>query len=545
MMKNLMFKLSLLALSAFGFSQAHATTYYISDCQSGAASGCVAGNDSNTGTSPSTPWRSTSKLASAFNAGKPGDQFLLAKGGSWTGVNMTLLNTNGGNASAMFTNPMIIDGYTASWGSAAKPILTASSGLTVFNFTKSADPVANGGYTIRNLSLQGAGVAEAGVRLTQGVSYVVIENLAVNGFNMGTMCGGYLLASSDPNHITVRNSTYTNNGGVGIGMWGCPNLLIEGNTLDNNGYTRPMMDHPMYISGSDKGRNTNNVVIRNNKFTNNAVTNGTCQAAVIVGHDLASDWVIEGNYIYQAPGTAGGGCWGIQMSPGNGGYTEGMDRLAIRGNTLVNVGNSGINIAACRTCTIENNVLVWERAMSGNGIYFGAPTYSPAYTGTALTVRNNSMYFANASDVSGIVINDQGTGHTLVSNLISFASGTAARCFDSNLAAGAFTAWNNNLCTGGSWSSKYSTRALLTSAIGFDVNSLSVDPKLVAVPSLSNGYSMALTSTSPAINVGNQSLSSSIDRLGIARTTPDIGAYEYTSATASTPPAPPQNVTVK
>lgn len=546
MMKNVMFKLGMLAFAAFASAQAHATTYYIADCQSGAASGCVAGNDANSGTSPSAPWRSTSKLASAFNAAKPGDQFLLAKGGAWTGVSMALHNNNGGNPSAMFANPIVVDSYTASWGSTAKPVLTTGSGLNSFDFYKGSTPDVNGGHIVRNLSLQGGGVADVGIRFFNGVSNVVIENMTVNGFNAGTTCGGTTTAGSDPSYITVRNSTFTNNPAVGIGAWGCPNVLIEGNTLDNNGNRRPMMDHPMYVSGSDKGRVTNNVVIRNNKFTNNAMTSGTCQATVIVGHDLASDWLIENNYIYQAPGTSGTGCWGIQMSPGNGGYTEGMDRLTIRGNTIVNVGNAGIDIAACRTCTIENNVLAWEAATSADAIRFRAPTYSPAYTGTALTVRNNSVYFANTNDTStAVVVNDQGTGHVIVSNLVTFASGIGARCFDSNLATSAFTAWNNNLCTGGSWSSKYSARASLTSATGFDANSLSVDPKLAAVPSLSNGFSMALSSTSPAINAGNPSLSSSIDRLGLTRSSPDIGAYEYAATTASTPPAPPQNVTVK
>lgn len=546
MMKNVMFKLGLLAFSAFAYSQANATTYYISDCQSGAASGCVAGNDSNSGTSPSTPWRSTGKLASAFNAGKPGDQFLLAKGGAWVGAAMILYNNNAGNPSAMFANPMIVDSYTPSWGGSAKPVLTAGSGQNTFDFYKGAEPAVSGGYIVRNLSLQGAGVADVGIRFINGVSNVVIENMTVNGYNAGTTCGGTATAGSDPSYITVRNSTFTNNRGVGVGMWGCPNIVVDSNTLDNNGFTRPMMDHSMYISGSDRGRTTANVVIRNNKLTNNSLTSGTCQASAMVGHDVAADWLIENNYIYQAPGTAGAGCWGIQMSPGNGGYTEGMDRLVIRGNTIVNMGNVGVEIAACRTCTIENNVLVWTMATSADAIRFRAPYTSPAYVGTALTVRNNSIYFANTNDTStGIVVNDQGTGHVIVSNLISFASGIGARCLDTNLAGSAFTAWDNNLCSGGSWSGKYSTRATLTSALGFDANSLSVDPKLLAVPSQTNGFSMALTSTSPAINTGNATRSSSIDRLGITRSTPDIGAYEYTSAAASTPPAPPQNVTVK
>jgi parallel beta-helix repeat protein len=305
----------------------------------------------------------------------------------------------------------------------------------------------------------------------------------------------------------------------------------------------------MYISGSDKGRITSGVVIRNNKLTNNSVISGLCSGTVIVGHDVAADWVVENNYIYQAPGTAGPGCWGIAMSPANGGYTEGMDRLVIRGNTLVNVGNNGIELAACRTCTVENNALIWEGNTEAIGIRFHQPTTSPTYTGTALTVRNNSVYFAKSNDASrGVVVNDQGTNHVIASNLTYFGAGSAAgaACLESNLATGAFSGWNNNLCYGGSWSSKYATRAAFTSATGFDANGVEADPKFAAVPSLSNNFSLALAAGSPAINAGSTSLSSTIDRLSLTRSAPDIGAFEYAgTATANVAPAAPTNVVIE
>lgn len=547
-MKNLLLSLSFAATTALMASPASATVYYFAECQTGAAAGCVAGNDSNAGTSAAAPWRSISKLQTAFNAGKPGDQFLLAKGGAWTAVAMQLFNSNGGNASAMYANPMIIDGYTASWGSTAKPILTTTtSGANTFDFTRGGAAVANGGYTIRNLSLQGSNVADVGVRLFNGVSRVVLDGLTINGYTSGTTCTELADPATVPSYITIRNSTYTNNKAFAIGMWGCPNITAESNTLDNNGFRSPMMDHPVYISGSSQGRTVTNVVIRNNRLTNNSLTSGMCQSTIIVAHDLASDWTIEGNYIYQAPGTSGPGCWGIAVSPGNGGFTEGMDRLAVRGNTIANVGNTAIELASCRSCTVENNVLVWEKATNADGIRFHAPVTSPALVGTALSVRNNSIYFASGStDSRGVVVNDQGTGHVIVSNLVDYAGGTNLSCFDTNLSNGSFSGWNNNLCFNAGWTPKYSTRAAFTSATGFDANSLSTDPKLAAVPSLSNAFSMALTAASPAINAGSTLLSSTIDKLLGSRNAPDIGAFEYNAGTTDlVAPSPPQSVTVR
>ena len=164
-------------------------------------------------------------------------------------------------------------------------------------------------------------------------------------------------------------------------------------------------------------------------------------------------------------------------------------------------------------------------------------------------MRNNSVYFAKSNDASrGVVVNDQGSNHVIASNLIYFGAGSqaGAACMESNLSTGAFSGWDNNLCYGTSWTSQYATRAAFTSATGFDANGVSADPKFAAVPSLSNNFSLALASGSPAINTGSTSLSSAIDRLSLSRSAPDIGAFEFAaSGSTNAPPAPPTNVVVQ
>lgn len=506
---------------AFG---AQAATYYLSDCQAGAAVGCVAGNDSNAGTSASAPWRSTAKLQAAFNAGKPGDQFLLARGGAWANVNMVMFNFNGGAPAAMIANPTVIDSYAPSWGSTAKPILAGLTGESLFDFTNSGPPDANGGHVLKNLSLKGDGV---GVRLFNGVQNITLENLTVDGFSAGVACGGVVDPATNPSSITVRNSTFTNNRAIAIGMWGCYHVLVEGNTLDNNGFERPMLDHPIYISGNSYGSTVTDVVIRNNRLTNNSVSTGYCRASVIVGHDVGADWIIENNYIYQAPNTSYPTCWGISFSPANGGYLEGMDRMVIRGNTLVNVGNNAIEIAACRTCLIENNVIVWETITEAAGIRHHIAPTTPTYVGTALTIRNNSIYFFGTNDVSrGIIVNDQGTNHVVVSNLIYFGVGSFANaCFETNLADSAFTAWGNNLCFRGPFGKT-------------GPGDLATNPQLAALPSLANNFSMAVLGTSPANAAGHATRSASRDKTGCKRPAlPGIGAFDAVAVGCAKPAA--------
>ncbi|MES3015713.1 MAG: hypothetical protein V4750_18540, partial [Pseudomonadota bacterium] len=60
-MKHLLAAL-LLALTG----AAHAATYYVSDCGTGANASCVAGIDTDAGTSTSTPWKTCAKVVSVF-----------------------------------------------------------------------------------------------------------------------------------------------------------------------------------------------------------------------------------------------------------------------------------------------------------------------------------------------------------------------------------------------------------------------------------------------------------------------------------------------
>lgn len=371
----------------------------------------------------------------------------------------------------------------------------------------------------------------------------MIDNIIINNFGgAGITCGGQP-AYGYPDHITISNSTISNNGKLGVGFFGCTNVLLENNKFDNNGFddgvltSQPInQNHQLYISGTDanNGSITTGVIVRGNKFTNSSMKEGRCHSAVIVGHDVASDWLIENNIITQASDTNSGGCWGISFSPANGGYMEGMDRLIIRGNTLINVGNNGIELAACRNCTVENNVLIWTSADNGgvDAIRYHHSLTSPSYLGTQLLVRNNSIYFNQSADVSrGIIINDDGTNHSVVSNLIYFGTGAniAANCFETNLPSSAFSSWNNNACYNfTNWTSSQSTLASWRVATGFDLNSISVNPILVGIPSEAAPSNLALQSSSPVKNQGHSSLSTLSDLNRCTRdTTPDIGAYEF------------------
>lgn len=153
---------------------------------------------------------------------------------------------------------------------------------------------------------------------------------------------------------------------------------------------------------------------------------------------------------------------------------------------------------------------------------------------SSLTIRNNSVYTNGTNaNAKGISLVSEGSGHSITSNILYY--GTAApqsvACFDVNThPLSDFTRFDNNLCfrAGGTplYSNAYTTLAAAQSA-GFDTHGVSLDPQFSGIPSTSNGYSLALLPSSPAINSGN-SAAPSDDLAGSNRdASPDIGAYEY------------------
>ena len=96
-------KLALL-LSMLVFTiQASATNYYVS----------ASGNDNNSGTSTSSPWKTLTKVNSAFSSFKAGDNIYLNRGDVFYG---SIIVTKSGSAGA----PITISAY----GSGNKPVIT-------------------------------------------------------------------------------------------------------------------------------------------------------------------------------------------------------------------------------------------------------------------------------------------------------------------------------------------------------------------------------------------------------------------------------------
>lgn len=584
-------KIFLLALFVALCVPAHAKTYYFADCGTGKDPSCTAGSDAQAGTSGAAPLRTMTKFQALFNAAQPGDEFLLARGGAWDSVSITLHNAYSGasaaNLSSMVAKPVVVDAYTPPWGAGtAKPRLNGPTTGTTDNPDALMSFSANvsthdGGFIVRNLDLEAAGGyhASIGLNLVNWPTSIAFENLTINGFGWGGVgCSGQRNYGY-PNLITVRNSTLTNIGKVGIASFGCSNLVVENNKFDNTGFDDQQIssrqdiirNHPLYVSGTDAndGSITTGIVIRNNTFTNNSIcpaagthghnpghgcSVGKCSAAVIVGHDWASDWIIENNTISNADGAASPGCWGIAYAPGNGGYSEASLRFVIRGNTIVNAGNTAIQIKACLNCVVENNNILWTAAgaaaasggmdciSAGKNAVNAAP--GTTYQNSNLTIRNNTCYYGKSTDVSrGIAVTAVGTGHVVTNNLIVFdaaGNNVAAFCVDTTgLPTSAFAAFDYNQCFHfANWSPTQSLAAWRAMPGAPDAHSLTADPLLIGTPSQVNPGFAAIGATSPARGAGHVVYKAPRDRTACARPSPpSIGAFEYFASACGTKPA--------
>jgi hypothetical protein len=541
---------------------ANATSYYVSDCGTGASGTCVAGNDANTGTSPTAPWKTCAKVTARFSALAAGDQVLFARGSAQNACTLQFL----ANPNSRAANPIVIGAYTPSWASASTPvpILHGTPSAYTLNLANSGNATHDEGYVVQDLHFVGTGTTSLlpAMIITSDVDYVTIQRVEIEEHRHGIQCRGGtsspLATGSDglTEHIVIRNSNIHHNRGMGL-LLSCNDSLIENNKFDNNGSGMP--DHHIYLD--DAALNnialpTKQVVIRGNTLTNNSPyasttaalpTPGGCRAVAIVVHGLKDGITIENNTIAE-PVVPTSACWGISVD--SGGYTgiyakEGFTNVVIRGNTVINY-TMAIGVDLCDRCTVENNY-VYSEHVGAVGVIAPSKYTTAAIAGNTvnnrLTVRNNTIYLKNPNSSSvGIRVSRDGANHAVVSNLIYFGVGTGSTtsCFyTSDLPTSAFAAFDYNLChyvgTTGKWEAARGTLAAQQSA-GLDSHSRMANPNVVAPQAPLFGFAVAVDSV--AIKAGHPSLSSEFGIGGVKRNlTSDIGAHQQ-GATVIVPSSP-------
>ena len=359
--------------------------YHFSDCQSGAHASCVAGKNSNAGTNPAAPKQNLNGFD--LNALPAGTQLLFARGGVWTGFSAIVRNLN-----ATPTQPIVFDSYAPAWGGTERPWLQATNFIVAFQLGQHGDVENDGGYTIRNLKLDGVGKADWGVWLRTEVRNVTLDNLEITGFQIGVHSQS--TGASGNTFLTLRNSNIHHNSGMGF-LGDAFDLLIEGNTFANNNVSGSTFNHAIYLSG--QGRNG---VLRNNTFTHNSVADGMCRGGNVTVHGQWDGLLIEGNTITQTASSEG--CWGFSVTPGYANSAEWFRNTVVRNNTITNLGGCAVCVISAPGVVIQGN-RIFNNQAAQIAVTVSSPGESSDDAGLSPTVRDNTVCFTQPNTSSAPV----------------------------------------------------------------------------------------------------------------------------------------------
>ncbi len=479
-----------------------------------------AGNDSNSGTSPTSPWRTVARVNAASL--QPGDVVYFKAGGQWR---ETLAPANGGVAGSPIT-------FT-SYGSGAKPIISGSDLVTGWTLNSGSTYQAALATQPNNVYVDGGpgwGLTHAGavssmpagswywsasllyVRLADGSSpaaHAVEAATRVYGFKVNTGAG------SSFSYITIDGLEFQRTGGYGIyfhdyasvGQPGLAGIVIENNTVTQTG--TGTVDGGQYYNAVhflDETHWTDNARIINNTISycggHNCLEAQDGNNVEVAGNDVsyynhngidtkgASGILIHGNYVHDRPSM--GAAFYIEDT------TAYNADVTWEQNTIYNVSNgfqcAGGAASVHVSCTVHNNSML----NAGTGIFLG-----PSDTDTvSINVKNNITYGSGISfendDGKGtysIDYNDWGPSPRLMLGGTSYS----------------FSQWQ---------------------ALGGHSHDIASNPLWVSAPS-----NFSLQAASPCIDAG-------VDvGLPYSGAAPDMGAIEWQAGGPSPTPSPGGNPT--
>jgi hypothetical protein len=366
----------------------------------------VSGNNANAGTSASAPKRDLSGFD--IDALPAGTQLLFARGGSWSGFNVALSNRNVTAAA-----PLVFDSYAPAWGGTARPWLRTSGGMA-FLFGSWNETANDGGYTIRNLKLDGLGTSDWGFWLRNAVHHVTLENLEVTGFKLAVHSQA---GSTENANFVLRNSLIHRNSDMGV-LGEFTTATIEGNTFEANNFSGSFFNHAIYLGGHGT-----NGVIRNNRFVRNSVVNGVCTGGNVTVHGQWDGLLIEGNTIEQSDSQIT--CYGFSLNPGYD-QPEWMRNVVLRNNTMIDVG-CGICTSSTPGILVEGNRVI-QTVPRAAGINVGLAVPDPGdVADSGAVVRNNTACYVVNDGQAWVRVG--GTGATTSNNaLVTGSAATTGVC---------------------------------------------------------------------------------------------------------------------
>ncbi len=344
------------------------TSYYVSSS---------AGNDSNSGTSSSTPWKTLKKASGIL---QPGDKILLKCGDTWTGEELMV---SGNSTSADYIE-------ITSYSTGAKPIIEGIS--------KSKDKcitiIDGGGFRISNLELRSANVGIYILYSMEKTNFkdILIENCYLHeidyveqdvGISPAIVVGTNNTIPSLPvlKGITVRNCEFKNcynpftSGAKGYSIGAFEDLTYQNNYHEGEAGVKSSGLFP---------QNLKNGIISGNTFFN--IGGNLFMGAASAGIGCSENVVIENNeFAYtRVENSVPDGC-GFDFEVGDmGNY--------FRNNLIHHSDGDGIlfmvnpNDPRTHGNLVENNILYYNAQNPSNSTY-----NCEIYIGNASGIHNSNV----------------------------------------------------------------------------------------------------------------------------------------------------------
>lgn len=471
-------------------------TYHYSDCAPGADARCVPGDDANDGLSADKPRRKVQALD--FSTLPAGARIALAKGGAWTTDQYVYLD----NHNATNERRITMAAYTPPWGGAAKPRYTYTGAKKDANDTKASAFIFRCGYdtpVCGNMVFDGIEFVGTQPSSSLFSTWWVVANLTwqnthMSGAGMGVVVSNNQNAAAHSRNIRLVGNHISRMHAMGV-MIGADDLLIENNTFLDNALSTSDKDHHIYLSckptRSESGACLRNTV-RNNLVEDKSFAGG---GVMVVVHDLYRGLLIEGNTLRNTfPGGATSKVYGISLSEGNfEGNIEGCIDCTVQGNTLVDTGQTGIDLSQVRNARALRNTIVFTRPAEVQCFRIGLdPGTSASIALDKVEVSQNTCYIAKPLDSSlGVWVRNRSTeggyNHRIANNLFYMgptvqdkAWRATSFCYNVEIPANRFVDSSNNACFGADATSGHTT------GTAYNWNSVTANPLIAAVPTAAN-----------------------------------------------------------
>lgn len=430
----------------------------------------AAGNDSNSGTSTTSPWRTIAKVnATNFAAG---DHILFKKGDTWREL---LSLSSSGEAG----NPIVIDAY----GSGSSPIFSGSNllpqadwtlcsgcqsgvwrasvstqpNIVTFNGlggnhkTSIAALAAPGDwYWSSNILYVWCSLNPGSYYLTPGVeagerslvvdlsalAYVTLQNLKLTGAN-GVPTNGVVYAHVHngirPHDLVLNNLALANGAGHGVHLEDCNNCFVQGlnvSGMASDGISLVSLDTTYPITSGAIVGNTVTGSRHDGIATYGCAIGGNCQGFTFRSGIFLSGIIISGNTVHDN---------------GEGIYLEWTNHSSVSSNTVYHntdttvssAEGGGIELEASSNNAIQKN-LVYSNRVNGielsndagagttlTGASYNTIEYNAVYgngghglfTDAAPTQSNEFLYNLVWNQIDGECFLANGTGHGFYGNV--------------------------------------------------------------------------------------------------------------------------------